>query len=387
VSARLVLAVDGGNSKTDLALLREDGSLLAHVRGGLSSPHHLGLPGSVELLQGMFDAALEQAGLSVDGDPPAQVGRLLLAGLDFPAEERELLGAVAPRGWARSIAVANDTFAVLRAGTERGWGVAVVCGAGINCVGVGPDGRHVRFPALGSISGDWGGGFDVGLAALSAAARGEDGRGPRTVLERVVPEHFGVESPSRLGEAIHLGSIPLRRLVELPPVVFAAAATDAVAAAIVDRLAAEVAVLAQVALRRLELTSQPVDVVLGGGLFRQADARLIAAVYAGLCGAGDAISVRVTTAPPIVGAALLALDDLGAGAAAQERARSELAAAAAGERETRAKPASSRTGCPASHSERGPDDPRRGRSPVKPDRMSGIHSERGPDEPRSNIHG
>jgi N-acetylglucosamine kinase-like BadF-type ATPase len=331
---RLVLAVDGGNSKTDLALLREDGTLLAHVRGGLSSPHHLGLPGSVELLGDLFEAALVQAGLSADGKPPAEVGRLLLAGLDFPAEERELLAAVAPLGWARSIAVANDTFAVLRAGTERGWGVAVVCGAGINCVGVGPDGRHVRFPALGSISGDWGGGFDVGLAALSAAARGEDGRGPRTELERVVPEHFGLESPSALAEAIHLGSIPLRRLVELPPAVFEAAASDAEAAAIVDRLAAEIVVLAQVALRRLELTAEPVDVVLGGGMFRQADARLMAAIHAGLCSAGDAISVHATTAPPIVGAALLGLDDLGAGAEAQERARAELAAAAAGETET-----------------------------------------------------
>jgi N-acetylglucosamine kinase-like BadF-type ATPase len=334
MTSRLVLAVDGGNSKTDLALLDEDGALLAHVRGGLSSPHHLGLDGSVELLRELFDAALVQAGLSSDGRPLAEVGRLLLAGLDFPAEERELLAAVAPLGWARSMAVANDTFAVLRAGTERGWGVAVVCGAGINCVGVGPDGRHVRFPALGSISGDWGGGFDVGLAALSAAARGEDGRGPRTALERVVPAHFGLRSPGELAEAIHLGSIPLRRLVELPPAVFETAAGDAVAAAIVERLAAEVVVLAQVALRRLELTGEPVDVVLGGGLFRQADPRLMDAVTAGLCGAGDAISLRVTTAPPIVGAALLGLDDLGAGAAAQERARAELAAAAAGETES-----------------------------------------------------
>ena len=78
----------------------------------------------------------------------------------------------------------NDTFAVLRAGTAHGWGVAVVCGAGINCVGVARDGRQVRFPALGSITGDWGGGYDVGLAAVSAAARSEDGRGPRTSLEQ-----------------------------------------------------------------------------------------------------------------------------------------------------------------------------------------------------------
>ena len=45
MSGRLVLAVDGGNSKTDLALLREDGAVLALVRGGNSSPHHLGLDG------------------------------------------------------------------------------------------------------------------------------------------------------------------------------------------------------------------------------------------------------------------------------------------------------------------------------------------------------
>jgi N-acetylglucosamine kinase-like BadF-type ATPase len=43
MSDRLVLAVDGGNSKTYLALLRDDGSLLALVRGALSSPHHLGV--------------------------------------------------------------------------------------------------------------------------------------------------------------------------------------------------------------------------------------------------------------------------------------------------------------------------------------------------------
>ena len=36
----------------------------------------------------------------------------------------------------------NDTFAVMRAGASRGWGVAVVCGAGFNCTGVGPDGRE-----------------------------------------------------------------------------------------------------------------------------------------------------------------------------------------------------------------------------------------------------
>jgi N-acetylglucosamine kinase-like BadF-type ATPase len=317
----VVLAVDGGNSKTDLALVRADGAVLALVRGGMSSPHHIGLEGSVELLQRLYDEAVELAAIS----GPVDVGQILLAGLDFPKEERALHAALAARGWARQLTVGNDTFAVLRAGTERGWGVAVVCGAGINCVGVGPDGRHARFPALGAISGDWGGGYDVGLAALGAAARSEDGRGPQTRLERTVPAHFGLHTPSQVAEAIHLGEIPLRRVVELAPVVFDEAAADPVAARLVDRLADEVLALAEVALRRLDLLDQPSEVLLGGGLFQRADTALVDAIRIGLGALGGEITVRATSLPPIVGAALLGLDDLGAGSEAQERVRRELA--------------------------------------------------------------
>jgi N-acetylglucosamine kinase-like BadF-type ATPase len=318
MSGRLVLAVDGGNSKTDLALLREDGAVLALVRGGNSSPHHLGLDGTIALLEQLHADARARARL--DGDARAAVGHLLLAGLDLPVEEERLHAAVDGR-WADRLSVGNDTFAVLRAGTERGWGVAVVCGAGINCVGVGPDGRHVRFPALGAISGDWGGGYDVGLAALSAAVRSEDGRGPRTALEHAVPEHFGLATPGELVEAIHLGRVAQRRIVELPPLVFDAAAADPVAAAILDRLAAEVLALVHASIERLELGGAAIEVLLGGGMFRAGDGRLLGAIEAGL---GPEVELRVAASEPIVGAALLGLDELGAGPEALARARSEL---------------------------------------------------------------
>ena len=175
----MILAVDGGNSKTDVALIAEDGTLIAHARGPLSSPHHLGLPGCIDTLQDLVDR------VGLEGS--AGLAQIMLAGLDFPEEEDIARAAFEACGWAGRTRVGNDTFAVLRAGTERGWGIAVTCGAGMNCVGVSPDGRHVRFPALGDITGDWGGGFDVGLAAIGAAARSQDGRGPTTVLEQQHP--------------------------------------------------------------------------------------------------------------------------------------------------------------------------------------------------------
>jgi N-acetylglucosamine kinase-like BadF-type ATPase len=330
VTDSVVLAVDGGNSKTDLALVRTDGEVVALVRGPQSSPHHLGLDGCLDVLEGLLADAVRQSGLTARNGTLADVGELLLAGVDFPAEEEELWEEVRDRGWASTIVVRNDTFAVLRAGTERGWGVAVVCGAGINCVGVAPDGRHARFPSLGAITGDWGGGYDLGLAAVSAAARGEDGRGPHTTLERSVPAHFGLAAPHEVAEEIHLRRMDGRRLEELPPVVFAEAEHDEVAAQIVERLAGEVVALARVALERLALADEPAEVLLGGGLLQASNGRLLGAIEAGLHAVAPAAVVRQASSPPVLGAGLLALDELGAGAEAQERFRHELAAAVKG---------------------------------------------------------
>jgi N-acetylglucosamine kinase-like BadF-type ATPase len=326
MNSAAVVAVDGGNSKTDVALVNADGSVLALVRGPLSSPQHLGVDGALAVVEGLLMEAEREAQLGDDAGR-AQVATLLMAGVDFPAEEDAVRNAVEKRGWAQSVHVGNDTFAVLRAGTERGWGVAVTCGAGINCVGVAPDGRQARFPALGAITGDWGGGYDLGLAAVSAAARSEDGRGPRTTLERAVPAHFGLTTPSELAEGIHTRRIEQRRVIELAPLVLAEAADDAVAAEIVRHLASEVVALVRVALTRLDLTQEPVEVLLGGGVLQDVDGDLLAAIDSGLRDAAPNITVRPTASAAIVGAALLGLDELEAGAEAQARLRRELGAA------------------------------------------------------------
>jgi N-acetylglucosamine kinase-like BadF-type ATPase len=323
----VVLAVDGGGFKTHLALVRDDGSLIAFARGPHSSPHQIGVGGCLDLLDRLTAEAQEQAGLDPGGRPAADVGHVMMAGADLPREEEELQAAVDARGWATRVTVANDTFAILRAGTERGWGVALVCGAGMNCVGVGPDGTHVRHPALGAITGDWGGGSDVGLAGLSAAARSADGRGPKTALETAVPAHFGFETPMQVAEALHLDGLDRRRIGELAPLVLATAGEDDVATGIAERLVSESIAFLRVTLGRLGLTAEPADVVLGGGLFQNDGGWLVERIADRLAAVAPDASVRLVEAPPVVGAALLGLDELGAEASAKDRARRELAEA------------------------------------------------------------
>ena len=304
---RSVLAVDGGNSKTDVAIVSDDGRLLAAVRGGTSSHQAVGLGDGMERLAGLVAEAFAGAGL--DGRPDLAV--YTLAGADTRADVRALSTTLEERGFAGEQVVLNDAFGALRAGTDRSWGVVVICGQGVNAAGVAPDGRSVRLDALGAISGDWGGGTDVGWQGLAAAVRARDGRGPRTRLERDVPAAFGLRSPAAVTSAMYTGRIAERRIGELAPVVFAAAgAGDAAARRIVDRLADEIVTMAGAMIRRLHLTRLDPEVVLAGGVFRTKDADFRERIAAGVRGVAPRATVVGLAAPPVAGAALIGLDRL-----------------------------------------------------------------------------
>ncbi|MGW2819612.1 N-acetylglucosamine kinase [Streptomyces sp. NPDC001443] len=312
-----VLAIDAGNSKTDVAVVAADGSVLATARGGGFRPPAVGVTAAVDVLAEAVGRAYAAAG--VDG--VRQVSACL-ANADLPVEEEQLAAALHARAWGTSVEVRNDTFAILRAGVAEPRGVAVVCGAGINCVGMHPDGRTARFPALGRISGDWGGGWHLAEEALWHAARAEDGRGVPTALARTLPAHFGLDSMYALIEALHLERVPQHRRHELTPVLFATAAGgDAVARSVVDRLAEEIVSMAGVALTRLDLLEEETPVLLGGGVLAAGHALLDDAVRDLLAVRAPKAVARVVTAPPVLGAALLGLDRVGAPTGARERLR------------------------------------------------------------------
>ncbi|MEU2391991.1 BadF/BadG/BcrA/BcrD ATPase family protein [Streptomyces sp. NPDC007369] len=336
-----VLAIDAGNSKTDAALVGADGRVLGTGRAGGFQPQLTGIGAAVDVLEQAVAQAAGACGPSGAGAPagacaPSGAGgpagppyadtvSACLAGADFPVEEQQLADAIAARGWAPATRVRNDTFAILRAGLPTGRpprGVAVVCGAGINCAGMLPDGRTARFPSVGRISGDWGGGGGLAREALWCAARAEDGRGGPTGLAAALPGHFGLGSMAALIEALHLGHLAQRRVHELVPVLFeVAAAGDVVAAALVERQAEEVVTMASVALARLDLLTEEVPVLLGGGVLTAGHPQLDGPIRAGLAERAPLARVSVVAAPPVLGAALLGLDALDAPPAAHAELR------------------------------------------------------------------
>lgn len=297
----LVLGVDVGNSKTHVAVADRAGRLVASAAGAGVG----GLPADPGR---QLDALLAMVDRTVGSHVGFASAAFAMAGLDLAFEEQRMAALVRDAGVSARAEVCNDTFALLRTGSESGDGIAVVAGAGINCVGSRGD-RTARFHSFGRLSGDWGGGQDVGEEGLAAACRAEDGRGAGTVLAERIPEHFGVDRPLQVTEAVQLGRMPRGRLVELAPIVFRAALDgDAASVGIVHRLADEVVLFVDAVRRRIGDGWERPTVLLGGGLLQSRNAVLVGRITAAPNLGSD--QVVFASVAPVVGALLLAFDRL-----------------------------------------------------------------------------
>ena len=103
--------------------------------------------------------------------------------------------------------VDNDTFALLRAGTDAEDAIGVICGTGINVVGRAAGGRVARYSSLGWETGDWGGAVMLGREVLRLAARGRTVAATR-LRSSSSCAHFSAATVEQVGADIYYGRLP-----------------------------------------------------------------------------------------------------------------------------------------------------------------------------------
>jgi N-acetylglucosamine kinase-like BadF-type ATPase len=322
----VVLAVDGGASKTDALLVTRQGAVLGRARGGPSNHQMVGMDAAMDALGQVIADVVADAHMDELALPLCDVGVYCLAGIDLAVDEERLAPAIALRGWTGTDLLRNDTFAVMRAGTTATWGVGIVCGTGVNCAAVGPDGSTVRFPALAELSGDFApGGSWLGVRALGLALRAGDGRGAPTSLSERVPAHFDLLDAEAVLTGVYTGEINYGRLFELARVLLDAATDgDAPARQAADFLADEVVRFAAAAITRLGIEDEAVEVVLGGGVFDTPDQEFHARVADGVHQVAPKASLVRLKASPVLGSVLIGLDAIGADEVAKAKVRAAL---------------------------------------------------------------
>lgn len=312
---RLVLGVDAGASKTFALLSDEAGHVLGFGQGGPGNHQVAGLEPAVNEIRCSCEEAVARAG----AHPPVDLAFFGLAGADLAVDFALLTPAIEGMGLARCVRIKNDTMVALRAGLERSWGVAVICGTGFNAGGIGPDGREIQLPGLGSLSGDWGGAADIAQEIVRLVCRAWDGRGRPTALTEMVLRHVGLPSVEELIDHLYQnrfdnypGGVGYQRLLALVPLAFQVAhAGDGVARDLVVQVGTEVGTTASAIVRRLGLEHTDVQVVLGGGVFKGEGPLLLDTVTQAVHRTAPRATIVRAEFEPVVGAVFLALESMG----------------------------------------------------------------------------
>ena len=304
---KILAGVDGGNSKTDVVLLTDAGTVLSEVSGPTLAPHLVGMEASVQGLEELLERARREANLASDSHLDILV--IYLAGLDLEDQTDRYAHRVRRQHLSADVLADNDIFAVIRAGMSGSVGIALVCGAGVGCGAVGPSGLHARYLALGEISGDFGGGIMLVRRALCHAVRAEDGRGPFTLLSQMLSSALGAASALHLAALVGDGEVTDFELGRAAPVVFEVAnLNDEVALGLVNMLAEECVLMITALARRLDMVSRPIAVVLAGGVMRARPPGLVGQIEVRLSEQLPLARLHWLKARPVGGAALSALD-------------------------------------------------------------------------------
>lgn len=300
------LGVDAGGSKTHAMILDLHGHVQGFGSSGCGNHQVNGLNSAVAEIKKAVDTAAQQTNISFSD---IQVGAFCLAGADLQTDYELLIPAMESLRVARKVLVKNDTMAALRASITRPWGVAVICGSGFNAAARSIDGIEIVFPALGYISGDWGGGSQLSHEMIRLVMRAWDGRGEKTSLTQAVLDNLDVRDEETLLEQLYTEKISEQRLLQLVPLLFTAAESDdLVSQKLVIQMGEEVAVAANALIKRLSMQSLDVEVGLAGGVFKNKGCLLIDTVIHHIHQVAAKAIVRKTRYEPVVGAALSALE-------------------------------------------------------------------------------
>ena len=202
---KLILGVDGGNSKTDFFLFDTDGNFLDFHRGPTCSHEQFkdSYQGAFKALKKNLDSFFFRNSLKASEISAAVFG---LAGVDTPIQKTNMEQVISDLGFT-NFKVVNDSFLPIKAATSKGYGVCSINGAGTSCGGIDSFGDYLQVGGIGSIVGDEAGGFHIARMAIRSCYDEQYRFGKPTSLSLIVMDLLKVTNKYYLMEAISTQSI------------------------------------------------------------------------------------------------------------------------------------------------------------------------------------
>lgn len=304
-----ILALDAGGSSTRALVIRQDGTVLGHGRGGPGNHILSGLETARDAVAEAVTQACDHADVarhaiacavagSAGVGPNGEGSKIVTAWLSelLPNARVNAIGDMVTAYWG---ALCSDS------------GVVVAAGTGSVCYGRNATGTSRQVGGWGHLMGDEGSAYDIAMRALRAAARATDGRGPHTVLREDLAAALGVKDFRAVAHRVYGEPMTRDAIARLATTVVTVANTgDATAQEILRYAGRELGLAATAALRALGLTHRATPVAYTGSVF-DAGALVIDAFRDAIAEVSSDAAVVPPEFPPIIGAFKLALREFG----------------------------------------------------------------------------
>jgi N-acetylglucosamine kinase-like BadF-type ATPase len=265
----LFLGVDGGGTKTNIAIMDPDRRVIAQGVGGPSNPLRVGVETAVASITKAVDAACDEYEISRGDIVSATLG---LAGVRRQDMRERVRESFLLRYRVRETLVTTDADIALYGTTLGKAGLVVIAGTGSVCLGINDAGERVMSGGWGPVAGDEGGGRGIAGEALHRIAKASDGRGSQTMLSERAAEYFRASSAENLIGALYAPQMDNSRIAGFARfVVEAALDGDPVALEIIEDAGRELGIAAVAVIKKLGLTRRTIPIGCVGGVFKAGD--------------------------------------------------------------------------------------------------------------------
>jgi glucosamine kinase len=307
-AVQFFLGIDGGGTRTRAFLVDASGRQAAWGESGATNPNHVP-PGEMESnLRKCVHSACEKLGKKPQDCCSAFLG---IAGVTTESGRAQLEVVLRNCGLGGAkLGVDHDIRIALAGGLAGKPGIALIVGTGSSCYGRSAEGRSWQTGGWEALISDEGSGYFLGVEAMAAAARMADGRELETMLRAQVFAWLGISRIADILPRIHTKGLTRTEIAAFAPrVIELAAAGDSAAEGILNRGARLLAQMVEANFRMLP-NGGVAQVVITGGLgtastiYRE---KILVEILKLLPGA----EIHQPKLPPVVGAALLAIEQAG----------------------------------------------------------------------------
>jgi N-acetylglucosamine kinase-like BadF-type ATPase len=257
-----VAAVTGGGTTTECAVVDPSGAVIGQARSGPSNPNFVPL----EEARANVAAALAAALDGIDRCRAAGVALFDRVAGDGDRAATEVLAPLTRRTSAIRRYTEHEA-ALASCGILQTEGVAVVAGTGSSAVAM-RGGRRAIAGGWGTLLGDQGSAYDIGMWAVRSAIQSHERTGPpMSVLEQRVTTHLGVGSLADLVPLFYRSGVARDRVADLCRVIAPDAADEPAVAARFALAGRELASLAVAAADRLYTAADSPVFAMSGGVW------------------------------------------------------------------------------------------------------------------------